>query len=418
MVIQLALLLINIILINVVFLLSFFIRYGTNIPQVNFLPYKENFAFLAFIYLLAFVFVRLFKKRFISYWDIFKRVFNGLFFGTLFVIAVMYILRSKWSSFPSSIFIISFPVGLALIFTINAFVLRCAGKIKKRVIVIGKENIVDVLGESSLVEVEHVDKIEDILFYDEIDEIIICRRIPEDAQMNLLTFLLLKLKVNVVFSPALYAELLSENIIQENSIQFLKTFIGRKSECEEFFIRAFDVLISIVILVLLSPVMIFIMLLIKFVSCGSIFYKQTRVAKDGGVFALYKFRTMVENAESQSGPVLATKDDIRIIKFGKFLRSTRLDELPQLLNVIRGDMSIVGPRPERPHFVKRHKVLREIRLAVKPGLTGLAQIRGIYDLHPKHKIKYDYLYIQKRSLLLNLYIIANTIPVVLFKKGI
>ena len=98
-------------------------------------------------------------------------------------------------------------------------------------------------------------------------------------------------------------------------------------------------------------------------------------------------------------------------------RLTRLDELPQLLNVLRGDMSLVGPRPERPHFVKRHKALRELRLAVKPGITGLAQVRNSYDLVPKHKIKYDYLYIQRRSLLLNLYILMRTIPIVLSGKG-
>jgi lipopolysaccharide/colanic/teichoic acid biosynthesis glycosyltransferase len=96
---------------------------------------------------------------------------------------------------------------------------------------------------------------------------------------------------------------------------------------------------------------------------------------------------------------------------------TRLDELPQLFNVLKGDMSLVGPRPERPHFVKLHKALRELRLTVRPGLTGLAQIRNFYDLKPRHKIKYDYLYIQQRSLLLNLYILAKTLPVIISKKG-
>ena len=126
---------------------------------------------------------------------------------------------------------------------------------------------------------------------------------------------------------------------------------------------------------------------------------------------------MVKDAEKIVGPVLASRDDPRVTKAGKVLRATRLDELPQLFNVLRGDMSLVGPRPERSHFVKLHKSLRELRLAVKPGLTGLAQIRSFYNLHPKHKIKYDYLYIQRRSLLLNLYILAKTIPIIFSKKG-
>jgi lipopolysaccharide/colanic/teichoic acid biosynthesis glycosyltransferase len=126
---------------------------------------------------------------------------------------------------------------------------------------------------------------------------------------------------------------------------------------------------------------------------------------------------MINDAEKELGPVLATENDPRVTKVGRFLRDTRLDEFPQLINVLLGQMSLVGPRPERPYFVKRHKVLMEMRLAVRPGLTGLAQIRNDYDLHPKHKIKYDYLYIQRRSLLLNLYILAKTIPVMLLKKG-
>jgi len=152
-------------------------------------------------------------------------------------------------------------------------------------------------------------------------------------------------------------------------------------------------------------------------SRGPIFYKQQRVGKDGRLFTLYKFRTMVQDAEKEVGPVLASRNDPRVTKIGRLLRRTRLDELPQLLNVLRGDMSLVGPRPERPHFVKQHKALHELRLAVKPGLTGLAQIRSFYNLEPKHKIKYDYLYIQRRSLLLNLYILVLTIPTIFSRKG-
>jgi lipopolysaccharide/colanic/teichoic acid biosynthesis glycosyltransferase len=126
---------------------------------------------------------------------------------------------------------------------------------------------------------------------------------------------------------------------------------------------------------------------------------------------------MAKDSEKKLGPVLASRNDSRVTKVGKILRETRLDELPQLLNVLRGDMSLVGPRPERLHFVKQHKALHELRLAVKPGLTGLAQIRSFYDLKTRHKMKYDYLYIQRRSLLLNLYILAQTIPVVFSRKG-
>ncbi|MFH1371010.1 MAG: sugar transferase [Planctomycetota bacterium] len=185
----------------------------------------------------------------------------------------------------------------------------------------------------------------------------------------------------------------------------------------EYMVRALDVIGSAIILLLIAPIMVFIALLIKLSSAGAVLYKQRRVGEYGRFFTLYKFRTMIDNAEKHTGPVWASRDDDRVTPLGKVLRRTRLDELPQLFNVLKGDMSLVGPRPERPFFVKQHKSLQGVRLAVKPGITGLAQVRGFYDLRPEHKLKYDYLYIRKRSLFLNLYILLQTIPVIFLKRG-
>jgi len=163
--------------------------------------------------------------------------------------------------------------------------------------------------------------------------------------------------------------------------------------------------------------MLIISILIKLTSRGAVIYKQVRVGKDGKMFILYKFRTMVEDAEKKSGFTPATSDDPRVTKVGKLLRRSRFDELPQLFNIFQGKMSLVGPRPENLYRVDKHKALQGIRLAVKPGLTGLAQVKSVYDLHPKHKVRYDYLYIQRRSLTLNIDIMLRTIPVVFLKKG-
>jgi lipopolysaccharide/colanic/teichoic acid biosynthesis glycosyltransferase len=141
------------------------------------------------------------------------------------------------------------------------------------------------------------------------------------------------------------------------------------------------------------------------------------VGRGGKLFELFKFRTMINDAEKHVGPVWASKDDGRVTRVGRILRRMRVDELPQLYNILRGDMSLVGPRPERPYVVERHKALQGARLAVKPGLTGLAQVRSFYDLKPAHKVRYDYLYIQNRSLLLNAYILLRTVPVLFTKKG-
>lgn len=185
----------------------------------------------------------------------------------------------------------------------------------------------------------------------------------------------------------------------------------------EFFLRMLDVVGSVAILALTWPVMLAAAVAIKLSSPGAVLYQQERVGKDGKLFSLHKFRTMIPDAEKNVGPVWAAKDDARVTPVGRILRRTRLDELPQLFNILKGDMSLVGPRPERPFFVERHKALQGVRLAVKPGLTGLAQVRAFYDLKPAHKVKYDYLYIQRRSLLLNIYILLQTIPVLFAKKG-
>jgi lipopolysaccharide/colanic/teichoic acid biosynthesis glycosyltransferase len=185
----------------------------------------------------------------------------------------------------------------------------------------------------------------------------------------------------------------------------------------EALIRGFDIAGSVIMLVLAAPIMVIASIIIKVSSAGPVLYKQYRVGRYSRIFTLYKFRTMVNDAEKIWGFTPATQDDERVTPIGRFLRRTRLDEIPQLVNVLKGEMSLVGPRPENLYRVNMHASLRGPRLLVKPGLTGLAQIRAFYDLKPEHKIKYDYLYIQKRSFLLNVYIILMTVPVVLLRKG-
>lgn len=418
MILQFILFLIDTLLINAVFLFAFLIRYGLPLPESNFSPYKDNFAFLTFAYMLAFVFARVFKNRFVCQWDVVKRILVAMALGTMFGFMLVYIFRLRWAAFPSSVFAISFPLGILIISICNIIILRLTNRIKKRVFVVGKEKIDNVLENETLVEKVNIENIEDILKYPDVDEIILCEKIREDRQLNLLLFLLLKSKVTVAFSPGLYAEILSGNITESNSIDFLATFLGRKSAWEEFLIRLLDVAAAFAILIFTAPIMLITALLVKMTTPGPVFYIQERVGKDGRVFKLVKFRTMVNDAETKTGPVWASGEDDRITAIGKFLRQTRIDELPQVLNVLKGHMSMVGPRPERPHFAKLHKALRGIRMAVKPGLTGLAQIRSSYDLKPQHKIKYDYLYIQRRSVILNLYLMLKTIPVMILRKGL
>jgi len=415
--IKIILILANVILVNVAFLLSFFARYGSKFPRRSFTPYKSSFVFLTLIFITMLAFFEVYKKRFASSWDLFRRVFLGLFIGTLLSIAFVYVFRIRWKGFPTSVFILYFLISLLLIFKVNQFILKAARRIRKQVIILGGGEVDDIVGRKANVERKQIGEINDLLEYSSVDEIVISEMITHAEDLSLLLYLEKKLKAEISFSPLIYMNLLQEKINGNASPRLLGTFVGRRSDFDEFLMRMLDIVVSLVIFIVFWPVMLLVSLLVKVTSHGSVFYKQQRVGKDGKMFTLYKFRTMVEDAEKEIGPVWAKQNDPRITKVGRFLRRTRIDELPQLFNVLRGQMSFVGPRPERPHFVKLHKTLQGLRLAVKPGLTGLAQIRNIYDLHPKHKIKYDFLYIQKRSFWLNVYIILLTVPTVFSKKG-
>ena len=183
---------------------------------------------------------------------------------------------------------------------------------------------------------------------------------------------------------------------------------------QELVKRFFDVVLCVIAAVVLSPLMLIVAVAIKLEDHGAVFYKQARVTKDGKVFDILKFRSMVEDAEQRP----ATDDDDRITKVGHVIRATRIDELPQIFNIIKGDMSIVGPRPERTEHVEKYTAAIpefEFRSKVKGGLTGFAQIYGKYNTSAYDKIKLDLMYIENYSFLLDIKLILMTIRIV-FKK--
>ncbi len=188
--------------------------------------------------------------------------------------------------------------------------------------------------------------------------------------------------------------------------------------------RVFDLALALFLFVIFSPLMLLIAVAIKVGSEGPIIYRQRRLGERGKPFTIYKFRTMRKDAEKHSGAVWAMRNDPRVTRIGRFLRATHLDELPQLVNVIKGDMSLVGPRPERPEIAKdlsKHIPNYWTRLQVKPGITGLAQVRYRYDScikDVKNKLRYDLFYIRNANFLLDLRILFDTIEHVLLSKGI
>ena len=184
----------------------------------------------------------------------------------------------------------------------------------------------------------------------------------------------------------------------------------------KFFKKIMDLSLSIIALLLTSPLFIIIIFIIRVTTKEPAIFIQKRVGQNNEVFKMYKFRTMYKDADENTYAPKKPNDQ-RITKVGRFLRKTSLDELPQLINVIRGEMSLVGPRPEMPFIVAKYKDWQKKRLEVKPGITGLWQILGRKDLPLHENLEYDFYYIKNQSILLDIVILLKTISTVIFQKG-
>lgn len=214
----------------------------------------------------------------------------------------------------------------------------------------------------------------------------------------------------------------------ERSVAFLKSNEIGYSRWQLFLKRLLDLLVSAFLLVFISPLWLFVVLWIRIDSTGPAIFTQTRVGLRGKSYTIYKFRTMIQNADDLmkvklenvtdlENFVFQEKDDPRITRSGKFLRKTSLDELPQLLNIFRGNMSLVGPRPEVPDIVKHYTPEQRLRLNVLPGVTGLAQVNGRSELTLGETLAYDVDYVRRWSFWLDLSILWKTFAVVFSGKG-
>ena len=187
--------------------------------------------------------------------------------------------------------------------------------------------------------------------------------------------------------------------------------------------RTMDIVISSAVLLLFSPVWILSAVMIKWDSRGPVFYRQRRIGFNGRPFTMYKFRSMLHNAEKTTGPVWAKRNDPRITRMGKIVRKLGIDEIPNLINVLRGDMSLIGPRPERPYFVNqfRHRIqYYSNRLEMRPGITGLAQVYHKYDESiedVKQKLEFDLSYIRNYSIWTDIKVIFMTAYIIIINKG-
>ena len=218
-----------------------------------------------------------------------------------------------------------------------------------------------------------------------------------------------------------------DDIMLNNSVQYIVNdrllyvdkYTGFSTEAA-FIKRLFDICFSLLAIIITSPVMAVVAVLIHSYDKGPALFRQTRLTKDGRAFTIVKFRSMIENAEKKGGTYLVLDGDDRITPIGKVIRALRIDELPQLFNILKGDMSFVGPRPERPElydiYCKDNPEFRH-RLKVKAGLTGYAQVYGKYNTTAADKVKLDLLYIEKASLLQDMQILLYTLKIIFIKES-
>lgn len=225
-------------------------------------------------------------------------------------------------------------------------------------------------------------------------------------------------KIKFKIAPDLYEEVIND-IYDNKKHPLIESLVEPIPKTEAAIKRIMDITGASAGLIFASPIMLLIALAIKIDSKGPIIYKQKRLGKNCQEFEMYKFRSMIQNAEKKKGPTWAKKHDSRETKVGRFIRSKSLDELPQMINILKGDMSIVGPRPERLYFSKKfakHIAHWNERLQLKPGLTGLAAINGDYELKPRQKLRYDLEYLKNYSIMMDLQIIMRTFFMEVIKK--
>ena len=414
---------INVVLFTALFFIMLYFIY----PNVN---YKLNgYAIVIIIY---FVFLVVFGQMFDMYnlgdtrvYDLFLSYSLGLLVSNIMIFLVICLASFRFMPLiPILIFqfISEFIIAFLLLFE-NRFI-RDHFPIPKAIAVFGEPNY-EILEKiykyrDILVTVEKRVDTKDIDF-NNLDELLdgYERVITIDVDHNEKKEIFKKCyenKISVYDIPSISDTLIATSqVLHVIDTPILKINRFGPSYLESITKRAIDILGSLFLIVLTSPIMIVTAIAIKLHDGGDIFFRQTRLTKDGKEFKIIKFRSMIMNAESKTGAVLAKEHDDRITPVGRFIRKTRFDELPQLFNILKGDMTFVGPRPERPELF--NEICKEIpefkyRLNVKAGLTGYAQIYGKYNTSMRDKLLLDLYYIESYSLIADVKLLVMTIKIV------
>lgn len=413
---------------NLSIILGFVLKFGMTIPAYNFLSYEKSAIYISifFIFLNLLLGSYIFYNRTIS--DIIFVTVIGQFLTILSIMIITFV--GRWFTFPRSVLIYSFVTSVIILslWRIIVYFLYIKMSSLKKVVILGQEKSAFAATKNFTTHKNKKHKVTDVVlgnYYKNLEtilpnvDIVYVSSTIDDHEKGKIYQLVIK-NGKKMFLDTSFENLI---MIKPNMMNFEDESIIEVSDFgippeDNFVKRLFDIIISGALLIITSPIMIITAILVKLTSPGPVIYKQTRISYKQKEFPILKFRTMSATAESKSGPVLATTNDSRVTGIGKYLRALRIDELPQLINVVRGEMSIVGPRPERPFFVEQFNEENPnyyLRHNVRAGITGYAQVYGKYASDYNSKLNFDLLYIKNYSLLLDMKILLQTIKI-LFDK--
>jgi exopolysaccharide biosynthesis polyprenyl glycosylphosphotransferase len=436
----------DVLMVNLAMVASFWARFSGELPDFNFAAYQTLALAITVLFLFWLWVYGLYDvERTQSAWEItwsvakaatlgiaatvvitfFVRIFS--FPRTVFAISWLFCLvaLSGWRVLAATVLPIKWPPQRVLIVGLGPQACEIADELARRSewgyelvgFVAGEgERVSPPEGDALLGEVEDVPR---IVRDERIDRVIVASPVRHREIIESLA-LSDELDVTVEVIPELYEIFIGTVDTLVSDIPLMQLTRHPVSGWVIAVKRVFDLAAAVSLVTFASPVLLAAAVAVKLSSEGPLFYRQERVGLNERLFEAIKFRTMVQQAEADSGPVMAEEDDPRITPVGRFLRRYRIDEFPQVLNILKGDMSFVGPRPERPFFVARFSQVvpgyRE-RFKVKPGVTGLAQVSGAYDTTPQNKLKFDLIYMYHQSLLMDLRILFETLRVVLTGRG-
>ena len=411
------------------YILLYLIKFNGQLPYYNFVPFINA---IPLIIIAAIIYLDLYKV--VAFYrcpisHIAKSITTAITMLALTTTTITYMLQGF--SFPRTVLIITPLVQIILLVSFHTVLLYLSKKfaVKKNIMIIhhnkvDKEDRIlnklkDFIGKDKIQKL-YILSSEDTRIIDrklnEMDEVFLCNELPAQFKEEIIESCLGKKQIIYIVPEAFEILLANSRIIQfDDTPGFVVDRLGLTSE-QKFFKRMFDICLSVLGLLVLSPLLLVTAIAVKITSPGPVIFKQQRVTQNNKVFEVYKFRTMSVDAEEGCGPILAEENDTRVTPVGRFLRRSRIDELPQLFNVIKGDMSIVGPRPERPFFVSQFLIdIPEYnsRFVAKAGITGYAQLFGNYDTSPEDKLRYDIMYLTNYSLYVDIKLILKTFSVIL-----